>query len=364
MIQSGTSSGNEIGSHRGTHLLVALASLVVIMYGINQAQSVLALIFLALFFALIGTPLVLWLEQKRIPSFAAVLLVMAAMVTLLMVIGAIVGASLSSFTNDLPSYQKRLQEQVLALKPLLASKQIIVTNKVLLEYLNPGSVIDLVVGLIADLGVALSNIVLILLMVTFILLEASTFPIKLRGVSGNPDQDFSGFKRFVSDMQRYVVIKTVINLIAGVTLGLWLFILGVDSPVLWGFLAFLLHYVPNVGSVICGIPAILLAFIQYGTGSALLVAAGYIAVGVVLGNVIEPRLMGRKLGLSALVVFLSLIFWGSLLGPVGMVLCVPLTMTLKFGLEINKETRWIGSLLGPVKATADDIPAPVDVASI
>jgi len=148
----------------------------------------------------------------------------------------------------------------------------------------------------------------------------------------------------------YMIIKTIISLIAGVIIGLWLFILGVDFPILWGFVAFLLHFVPNVGQIIAAIPAVLLALIQLGLGPAALTAAGYLIVGFTLGNVVEPRLMGRQLGLSTLVVFLSLMVWGGLLGPIGVILCVPLTMTMKFAFESNPSTRWMGILLGSEKS--------------
>jgi predicted PurR-regulated permease PerM len=335
----------------GTRLLVIAAAAVIIIYGINQAQSVVALFLVSVFLALLGTPPVLWLERKHVPSFVAVMIVMAGMITLLLIIGAVVGTSLNTFSDVLPFYQARLNEQVLALKALLATKHIVVTDKVLLEYLNPGAVMSLAAGLLAGMGSVLSNIVLILLTVTFILLEASSFPIKLRSVLGDPQRAFPQFTKFVNDIRRYMVIKTIISLIAGVTIGLWLFILGVDFPVLWGFLTFLLHYIPDLGSIVAAIPAVLLALLQLGMGPAALAAAGYIVVGFTLGNVVEPRLMGRKLGLSTLVVFLSLIFWGGLLGPIGVVLCVPFTMTLKFAFESSKSTRWIAVLLGSEKST-------------
>lgn len=158
-------------------------------------------------------------------------------------------------------------------------------------------------------------------------------------------------------MQRYMVIKTLISLATGVLIGIMLALLGVDAPILWGFLAFLLNYIPNIGSLIAAIPAILLALIQFGGAHAVLVSAGYFAVSFILGNVVEPRIMGRRLGLSTLVVFLSLVFWGSLLGPIGMVLSIPFTMTLKFACEGNKGTRWIAVLLGP--EVSDDIIQPV-----
>ncbi len=341
---------------RGTRFLIIAAALVIIIGGINQAQSVLVSFLVAVFLAMLGTPPVLWLERKRIPSVMAVLIVVAGMIAVLLIVGGLVATSLNSFYTELPVYQNRLQEQVSAFRAFLATKGIRVTDKVLLEYVNPQAVMKLSVSMLGGLGSALSNILLILLTVTFILLEASSFPGKLRAVLGDPQQAFPQFTRFVDDMTRYMIIKTGISLCAGVLIGIWLTILGVDSPILWGFLAFLLHYVPNVGSLIASIPAVMLTLVQFGFGRAALTAAGYLAVNFILGNVVEPRLMGRRLGLSTLVVFLSLIFWGSLLGLIGVVLCIPFTMTLKFACENNENTKWIAVLLGPA-APSEGIPA-------
>ena len=337
----------QSNSQRGIRFLVIAAALVIIIGGVNQAQSVLVSFLVAVFLAMLGTPPVLWLERKRIPSIVAVLLVVAGMIAILLIVGAIVGASINSFYTELPVYQTRLQAQVSAFQSFLATKGIRGMDKVLLGYINPGAVMSLTARLLAELGSALSNIVLILLTVAFILFETSSFPVKLRAVLGDPQQVFPQFTRFVGDIERYMVIKTLISLATGILIGTWLSILGVDFPVLWGFLAFLLNYVPSIGSTIAGVPAVLLAFIQLGLGRALMATAGYMAVNFILDNVIETRLMGRSLGLSTLVVFLSLIFWGSLLGPVGMVLCIPLTMTLKFACQNNKDTQWIAVLLGP-----------------
>jgi predicted PurR-regulated permease PerM len=277
------------------------------------------------------------------------------MITVLLIVGGLVATSLNNFIDALPTYQQRIKEEVSALRALLATKGIRVTDKVLLEYVNPEVVMKLTLGMLGGLGSALSNIILILLTVTFILLEASSFPGKLRAVLGDPLQAFPQFTRFIDDMSRYMIIKTGISLTAGILIGIWLSILGVDSPILWGFLAFLLHYVPNVGAIIAGIPAVILTLVQLGIGSAALAAGGYLTVGFILGNVVEPELMGRRLGLSTLVVFLSLVFWGSLLGMIGVVLCVPFTMTLKFACEFNKNTRWVAILLGR-EAPAESMP--------
>jgi AI-2 transport protein TqsA len=339
-----------INTFRGTHILLIGAALVVILAGIYLAQSVVVFSIICVFLALIGMPPVLWLEKKHIPSFISVVIVISAMVIVLLMVGAVVGASLKSFSDALPFYQMRIQEQITAFEALLTSKGFRITNKPQLKYVNPETILNLTAGLLTGLSSALSSIVLILLTVTFILLEVSSFPVKLRAVLGNPEAIFPRFTKFVIDIRRYLVITTLINLTAGILIGIWLAILGVNYPILWGFLFFLLHYIPNIGSVIAAIPAILLALVQLGIGSAILVAAGYLLVGLILGNVIQPKLMGQRLGLSTLVVFLSLIFWGSLLGLVGAVLSIPLTMSLKFAFESNEETRWIAVLLGPEKS--------------
>lgn len=338
-----------INSLSGTRFLFIAAALVVVIAGINLAQSIVVLFLVSAFLALLGSQPVLWLKEKRIPSGIAVLIVMAGMIIILLLIGSQIGSSVSSFSNELPLLQSRIREQVLQLIVFLKSKDIVVEEKFFLEYINPEAIMKLTAGLLSGLSSVLSDFILILLTVAFILLEVSSFPIKLRAVLGDPKQVFPQFTKFASDLKRYMVIKTVIGLATGVLIGLWLFILGVDYPILWGFLAFLLNYIPNIGSIIAAVPTSILAIIQLGIGSAVMVVTGYVVVNFIIGNIIEPRLMGSRLGLSTLVVFLSLIFWGNLLGLIGAILCIPLTIAMKFAFESNEKTRWIALLLGSEK---------------
>jgi predicted PurR-regulated permease PerM len=332
-------------SHRGTRLLVIAASLVIIIWGINQAQAVVVLFLVSIFLAILGAVPVGWMERKRVPRVAAVLIVLAGMVTLLLSIGVVVGASLNNFSDALPSYQTRLHTMLSALKAFMASKGIAISDAVLFGYANPGAVMSMTASMFTALGSVLSNIVLILFTAMFILLEASSFTPKLRSVRHNSLESFSQFRGFGKDIRRYIAIKTLLNLVGAALTTIWLYYLGVDFPVLWGVLAFLLHFIPSIGSVVAAVPAVLLALVQLGEGSAVLTAAGYLVIGMIIGNVVEPRIMGRKLGMSTLVVFVSLIFWGYVLGLVGALLCVPLTMTLKLAFEANEETRWIAVLL-------------------
>ena len=336
----------QIVPRRKTHVLVILAALVVILFGISEAQSVLTLLLVAVFLAILGTPPVLWLTRKKVPNAVAALIVVAAMIAVLLLVGAIVGASIASFSASLPQYQSRLQEQTTGLKDFLASKGITVTDKLLLDYVNPAAIMSLTAVLLAGVSSALSSIVLILLTVLFILLEVPSFEGKLRSTPGDPDRFIPRFKEFVEHIQRYVVIKTGISITTGGLVAIWMVILGVEFPVLWGFLAFLLNYVPSLGVVIAAIPAVLFAWIQIGPGHAALVAIGYLVINFIIGTAIEPKIVGKGTGLSTLVVFLSLILWGKLFGLIGAVLCIPITMTLKFLLEVNEDTKWMAIWLG------------------
>ena len=230
-----------------------------------------------------------------------------------------------------------------------------------MNHFEPGAAVQLVADLLNGFGRVLGNAFLIFLTVVFILFETSSFPLKFRAVAEDPDHALDRFADFREKVKRYLVIKTVASLGTGVAIGLWLAVLGVDYPMLWGLLAYLLNYVPNIGSIIAAVPAVvpavLFAAVQLGPGAALWSALGYLVVNVVVGSVIEPRFMERGLGLSTLVVFLSLVFWGWVLGPVGMFLSVPLTMMIKIALDSRPGTHWIAVLLGPEGAAAEELAA-------
>jgi len=148
-------------------------------------------------------------------------------------------------------------------------------------------------------------------------------------------------------LNQYLAIKTMIGVATGVAVTLFLLAEGVDFPFVLGLLAFLLNYIPTLGSILAAVPAVILAFLEFGLGSAGLTTAVYIGVNVGLGQIIEPRLQGQGLGLSPMVVFLSLVFWGWMLGIVGILLAIPLTMTAKLAFEESPKYRWLAILLGP-----------------
>ncbi|VAX06178.1 Uncharacterized UPF0118 membrane protein [hydrothermal vent metagenome] len=326
--------------------LLTAAAIVVLVAGMREAQPILVPFLLSAFIAIIAMPPLVFMQRRGLPKGLALVLVISGVVGIGMLMGALVGSAIDDFSAQLPVYQKKLEAQTSDLLIWLAEIGIEVSREAINNLLDPVKAMKMAAQGLNTLGSLLTNTFLIMLTVIFIMLEASSFPAKLRLIFNDPEASFSHLERFTSNINRYMAIKTGTSLITGLTIAIWLWVIGVDYPVLWGTLAFLLNYVPNIGSIIAAIPALLLALVQLGPGAALSTGIGFLVVNNLVGNVIEPRFMGRGLGLSTLVVFLSLVFWGWVLGPVGMFLSVPLTMTLKIALDSNEDTRWIAILLG------------------
>ncbi len=328
--------------------LFVMACFVVVVAGMKSAEPILVPFLLSLFIAVICTPPLIWMQKKGIPNGVAMLIVIAAIVVGGILVGLVVGSSIADFRQDLPEYQARLTALTGEAFAKLQAAGIGIDTAQLKESFNPSAALSLAGNTLASFGNLMTNAFLILLTVVFILAEEVGFREKLK-FAGDSQKTLDAIEKFTSGVNQYVAIKTSMSLLTGMLVLVWLWILGVDYFVLWGLLAFLLNFVPTLGSIIAAVPAVLLAIVQLGVGDALLAGAGFFVVNFVVGNVLEPRVMGRGLNLSALVVFLSLVFWGWVLGPVGMLLSIPLTMTVKIALESFDDTRWFGIMLGSGK---------------
>jgi predicted PurR-regulated permease PerM len=335
-------------SGRAWRFLLGAAAFVIVVAGMRAADSIVIPFLVSLFVAVLCGPPVFWLSQRGLPQWLAMVVVVAGIVSVGLGMAAVVGNSVNRFTLALPYYQQRLQELTASTIAWLDLQGIHLTSQYVRDVADPGAIMSMVGALASGLGALVANTFLIILTVIFMIVEASGFASKLRSAIGEAHSvHLPDFSLFAASLQDYLMIKTWISLATGVGAGLWVALLGVDFPVLWGLLAFLLNYVPNIGSIIAAVPPVLLAMLQYDVQRALLVAVGYVVLNVVFGSVLEPRLTGRGVGLSTLVAFLSLVFWGWILGPVGMLLSIPLTMAVKILLETSDDTRWVAILLGP-----------------
>jgi len=332
-------------SHRRSPLFAA-AALVIVIAGMKAAAPLLIPFLLALALAIVAAPALFALERKGLGTGSALSLVILGILLAGGLVTALAGSSLDNLIRDLPTYQERLRHDTGGLIDWAAGMGIEVSKARMLELLDPGAAMKLATSMLSGLGGVLTNAFLILLTVIFLLLEAAHLPAKLRAGMSDAQGSLDRFETIAAQVQHYVALKTATSLATGVLVTGFLALLGVDYAVLWGVLAFLLNFVPNIGSILAAVPAILIAYLQLGPSTARGASSGYLAINTVIGNVVEPKVMGQGLGLSTLVVFLSLVFWGWVLGPVGMLLSVPLTMVVKIALDAGESTRWLAIALG------------------
>ena len=333
--------------HNKGSAVISFAAVVVIVIGLQMAKALLVPFLLAAFLALIAVRPMLWMQQKRVPAILAALFIVLLLMLILAVVGTIVGASIAEFTAALPAYQERLDAIVQGTVSFVAET----FNgdeafESLGDMIDPGWAMGLAATLLNSLKDVLTNVFLIIFTMVFILLEASSMETKFAAAFSRSAHSLERPRIFLSNLGRYLGIKTLVSMATGLTAGIVTWAIGVDFPLLWAMLAFMLNYIPTIGSIIAAVPAVLLALVQLGPGEATATAIGFVMINVTFGNVIEPRLMGYGVGVSPLIVFIGLFFWGWVFGPVGMLLSVPLTMTLKLALENDQRTRWIAILIG------------------
>lgn len=350
-MTAGTSGPGRAGGgfNAGWFLIVTAAAMVVIA-GLREAQPIIIPVLIAAILAILAAGPVAWLRARKVPTAVAVILVVVILFGVLSAVGAVVGQSVNDFTAAAPRYQRRLDSVWDSFRQWLASLPFDTPRLDGLELIQPGSIMSLLGTGLKGVVSALSNTLLVVLTLVFMLLEAATFPRKLQLAFGADPSAVRHHAAVVRQVQQYLAIKTAISVLTGVAAGGLVALIGLDFALLWGLLAFLLNYIPTIGSIIAGVPPVLLALVQVGPGTALLVLLGYAIINLVLGNLVEPSLMGRRLGLSTLVVFLSLLFFGWMWGTIGMLLAVPLTMVVKIFLENSQDLRWIALLLDSAAA--------------
>ncbi len=335
-------------------VLLNVAAFIVVVAGMRAASSLLVPFLFALFIAIICISPFFWLQRRGLPTILSLFIIILVILGIGFLFGTLIGRSINQFSNNLPVYEKILEQKTTVFLSWLSEMGAEIPREQWRESFSLKEPFIILGGLVGALSNVLSKTVLIILIVIFILLEAAGFPQKLQAVSNNPKKSLSNFSKIHDNIKRYMAIKTIISFATGLSVSIFLYILGIDYPLLWGMLAFLLNFIPNIGSLIAAIPAVLLALIQFGLGMAGITALGYLIINTIFGTFLEPKLMGQGLGLSTLVVFLSLIFWGWILGPVGMLLSVPLTMVVKIALDSQEETHWIGIMLGSQMEDSSD----------
>ena len=334
---------DRMDQHPGLRVLFSMACVVVVVYGLRYAAPILLPSFLALFLAILSLPVMIWLRRHKVLKFTAIIVPVILNVAVVVLFILLASSRFSELQTRIPDYYDRLVElQTGWVQTLESRTDIVVADYISMELIDPAAVVAFARDTVGRIAQFLSMTFLVFLIMAFMLSEAMVFPQKFRYITGDQGNDEDRLAKVVTEVQTYLSIKTVISLLTGVVLCAWAWVMQLDFPILLGMSAFLLNYIPTVGSIIAAVPAILLSLILFGDfGHALLVTLGYVVVNTLFGNILEPNLMGRRLGLSTLVVILSLLFWGWAWGPLGALLSVPLTVIVKIWLENTTDLRWL-----------------------
>jgi predicted PurR-regulated permease PerM len=327
-------------------MLIVLTCLVVILAGLSFAASLMVPFLLAVFLAVILSPPYAYMKINGVPGWIALIVMVAGLFGIGFVAVTVLQVSLDEFVGKLPEYRTSLEQQFAAIWPWLESLGIEEPERLVTDAIKPQEAMGYVGAIARALSGILGQTFIILIVVAFMLVEGAGLQRKLHAIPNLPEDALENLEQNLQDMRRYVSMKALMSLLTGLCVILWLQFLGVDNALFMGLLAFFLNFVPTLGSIIASVPGILLAFITFGFPTAGVCAVGYVVINVGISNVLEPRFMGYGLGISPLVVILSMIFWGWLLGPIGMLLSVPLTMGLKAILQSSSATRPIAILMG------------------
>jgi AI-2 transport protein TqsA len=324
-------------------IIVALA---VIFTVISYAQAIINPFLMALFTVIILLQPIRWLVKKKVPQWLAVLIMILVLLIIYLAFFQLLVTSMSLFVENSPKYEENFEKLVQTTLGFLSQMGLDISSFGDFSALQNPNIMHFTALVVNELGEILSKEFIFLLLTIFLLTELKSIRIKAKALVKGTTVSRDYLRSIGDNIRHYLSIKTVTSLLTGALIAIALEIIGVDYPILWGLIAFLLNYIPNIGSVIAAIPTVTFALIQMGYDGALWTAVVFIVVNIVIGNVVEPKMMGRGMGLSTFVVFFALIFWGFILGPIGMFLSVPLTMFIKFMVARNPDTKWLAIILG------------------
>ncbi|WP_324171178.1 AI-2E family transporter [Sulfurimonas sp.] len=327
------------------YFFIVFASIIIVLAGIKSASAIIVPFLLSLFIAIILSPLYAYINKKGLPSIISLTIVIGLFLIFLISVAKLIGNSAQEFSANISFYEQQLSAVLHQFVEVTTKYGIEIPEAEISNIINTKQIMQFSSTIIQSIGSLFTNGFVILLSVVFMLLESQNFIGKILSITKNT-MVINNIKEITNKIKSYMVLKTVISLFTGLIIWISLYIIGTDYAFLWAVLAFMLNFIPNIGSIIAAVPAVLLTLVQLGSISALIVSGIYVGVNIIIGSVIEPKIMGKGLGLSTLVVFLSLLFWGWLLGIVGMLLSIPLTIMMKIIFYEKENTKWIAVLLG------------------
>ncbi len=341
--------------------MLLLASSVLVLTGMYFARDFFIPVALAFFLAAVSFPITNWLREHKVPRFFSVLisvLVVFAFVSGVMVVGFLLINDLAE-GDRLEQYGRNLYEAALSGGAQLEQLKFEGAQEEIKKFLSAEQIGDFfkenITSLLGGVLETLKSSFIVMILLVFMLSEARMFGRRFESIVEAQGPNLQRMLSATRDIQKYLGIKTLISIATGVLAGLLCWAAEVDFPLLWGIVAFALNYIPAIGSIIAGIPPVILALLSHDIKHALVIAMGYLVINGFLGNFLEPALLGRRFGLSTVVVVISVLFWGFIWGPVGMLLAVPLTMLIKVALDNSRELRWLGVAISQGKNQSPEL---------
>ncbi len=333
------------GLRSASKIMLILACFVVVVFGMREAGEIITPIIIASIVAILFFPFHHWLIDKHVPTWLALVIVMLLILLVLSVMVSITVISITQFINRIPEYSDSLQRLVNGALTLIETLPVGVEKFLNFESFEVTQLLNVSGSLLSGVLDGLSNWFIVFLLVVFMLADFAFLPGKFEEMFKD-NQQILALTDLMSSIRRYLSITTSTGLIIGVANTVLLAFVGVDFAVLWGIVAFLMNFIPSVGIIISVIPPVILALLEFNWQTALIVGGGIILINFFVENIIKPRVMEEDLNISPLFVMISLVLWTFVLGPIGTILAVPLTLiATKLLLEVSDETRWLAILM-------------------
>jgi AI-2 transport protein TqsA len=335
------------GFPRGLILLLGIAAAVIAVAGMRATAWLIGPLFLALMIVIAAHPVQQWARRKGWPVWAATLALIVVVYVGLLALAAVLLISVGQLATVLPQYTAQFDAMVNGFKQMLAGFGIGPAQiQAATQGISLNSVADVVGGILAGFTSLAGVIVLVLALLLFFIADAATFDKRLKSIAGDRPHIVGALDSFARGTRSYLFVTTVFGAVVAVLDATALAIMGVPLAILWGILAFITNYIPNIGFIFGLIPPAILALLTGGWTLFVLVVVVYSLLNVVIQSLVQPRFIGDSVGLSATVTFVALLFWAWVLGGLGALLAIPLTLLAKALLvDIDPSARWADALI-------------------
>jgi len=325
--------------------LLYVALLVIIVVGIRMAAWFVNIVIMAIILAMLAYPVVNYLKKKGLPDIVAVSLVTILGCLIILALVGLFFVSLEVLIRDIPLYQAELNERLAGITSLVQGLGV-GTQMFSLSSINLQTIVNIFLPTLLSLSDLIMYLFFIGVTTFFLLMELPHLEARIRRYLNTDSEKFSEVSRLSRFMVDFIVVRTETNLIHGILFGGGLWIMGVHAAVLWGILTFILCYIPFIGLIIAAIPAIFFAWIQFGVWGAVAIIALVCILNLVVENPVVSYLAARKFNVPALLVIVTTLFWTWVLGFVGLVFGIPITLMVLIIIQCSDELRWMNVVLG------------------